>query len=356
MSVEDLVELASRFERFGRIEAPESSPLYARLALAIAADPELLALAAHCRPGQPAPNLFLGAIHYLLLQGDDTGETLQSYYPSLSSHGKPALDDGLESAFRQFCLGHTSDIIGLVTTRLVQTNEVGRCAALLPALGLVAHRSGTPFWQIEVGASAGLNLLWDRYNYTYLEKTGAVFARTGDPASPVQFNTFLRGEGRPALPSLPAPVAGRIGIDLHPVDVGDVDSVAWLRALIWPEHSDRVERLLHAVEVARVNPPRLLAGDALDLLPGVLAEVPKGALLVIVHTFTLNQFSEEALHRFRSLLVDASHARDVVEVGIEMMHGESYARLALSDYRAGAVNVRQLARCDGHVRWLEWLA
>src|SRR5687767_7873946 len=156
--------LAERFRRFATVECRGSSPLYERLALAIAEDPELLALAAHAPPGQPAPNLLLAAAHWLL--HGERGAAAARFYGSLTE--TPAPPAGAAPAFRAFCLERADVIRDLLATRRVQTNEVGRCAYLYPAFGVIARLAGgRPLGVIEVGASAGLNLLWDRYGYRY---------------------------------------------------------------------------------------------------------------------------------------------------------------------------------------------
>src|SRR5690606_20373316 len=130
-SDERIERLRVAFRRFGEIEATaQGSPLYERLSRTVADDPELLAVAAEARRGQPAPNLFLGAVHALL--GGELRDALTAYYPSLG--GQRVIDDALDGAFRAFVLGHRAGIAELLRTRLVQTNEVRRSAALLPAL------------------------------------------------------------------------------------------------------------------------------------------------------------------------------------------------------------------------------
>ncbi|HEY7356232.1 MAG TPA: DUF2332 domain-containing protein, partial [Ktedonobacterales bacterium] len=150
--------LARRFQRFAEQEAePAFSPLYARLCRGIASDPQVLTLAAAVPPGQPTPNLLLAAVHYLLLQG--IGHPLAAFYPSLTSSPDPS---DAYPAFQSFCLEYASDIRALLLSRRVQTNEVARCACLLPAFELVSRQTArAPLALIEIGASAGLNLLWD---------------------------------------------------------------------------------------------------------------------------------------------------------------------------------------------------
>jgi hypothetical protein len=360
--------LARRFERFARLECHGSSPLYERLSLGIAADPDLLALAAHARAGQPAPNLFLGAVHALLLGG--VQHPLARFYPSLTPH--PDGEGAPNPPFRDFCLEHAAQIRALIATRLVQTNEVRRCALLLPAFAMVAQRAeGRPLAVIEAGASAGLNLLWDRYAYDYGD--GAV---AGDPSSPVRITCTVQGPHRPPIPASMPRVVARMGIDLNPIDVRDMDAVAWLRALIWPEHSERAALLERAVAVARAGPPSLLAGDALTVLPGVLDGVPENATICVVHTHTLNQFSPEARERFTELMDAHGARRDLYRISIADLFrdggvpGQSPDRrglgnrtgspiqehplLGLVAYENGVKQEQVLAACDGHGRWIAW--
>lgn len=118
----DTDSLAERFARFASEECAGYAPLYERLASGIAGDAEVLALAAGAAPGQPAPNLLLGAIHYLLLRGAD--DPLARFYPSLAP--SPAPPAGAYPAFRAFCLDRRNEIGWLLSSRRVQTNEVGR--------------------------------------------------------------------------------------------------------------------------------------------------------------------------------------------------------------------------------------
>jgi hypothetical protein len=274
-----LETLARRFQRFGERECLPASPLYSRLAAGIAADADLLAIAATAQ-AQPVPNLFLAAVHFLLLKG--AKHPLAAFYPGIG-HGShaPAIGDPFTS-FRTFCLEYAGPIEQLLTTRRVQTNEVRRCACLLPAFTIAARQLGShALALVEIGASAGLNLLWDHYHYDY-----GAFGQYGDVSAPVRLKCELRG-GKPPLPARMPPIAARVGLDLNPVDVRDDEAALWLRALIWPEQLDRAALLAQAIDLARQHPPPLLAGDAIDLLPGVLETIPGDVALCIYHSFTL---------------------------------------------------------------------
>lgn len=343
---EELLDrIARHFRLFGEREARDASPLYARLCEGIANDQELLAIAALAWPRRPVPNLLFAAVHYLLLTGAQ--HQVEQYYPSITRatlSPEQAFPD-----FRAFCLEQQDAIERLVTTRLVQTNEVRRCACLLPAFGIVAREANdTPLALVEMGASAGLNLLWDRYGYDY------GFQRCGVLDSPVQLTCDARGDVRPPIPERLPRVAYRLGIDLHPIDVRDDDAMLWLRALIWPEQLERASTLERAGALARRDPPRLLAGDALDVLPFALANLPHQAVPCVYHSLVTNQFSSEARQRLAAIFADAAHRHDLHVVSIE--YGDPlHLQLTLHTYRGGTPSVRLLANCHRHGEWIEWL-
>ena len=326
------------FELFRRV----NSPLYAALSAGVLEDPELLQLAGEAPVGQPPPNLLFGAVHYLLLRG--VNHPLARLYPSLNG-GRDVGEDALP-AFRDFCLGNREAIRELIRSRRVQTNEPARSAILQPAFAVVAERSGLPLALVEVGASAGLNLAGDGYRYSY----GG--AEIGPADSPVLVECRLRGELRP--PAVIAPVAWRVGIDRSPVDVADADQVLWLRALVWPDQPWRAELLLRAVEAARRDPPRLLRGDALDLLPEAISGAPAGAALCVFSSFTLYQFRPAERDRLEALIAAAARSRPVWRVGLEWYPGEK-PYLELDEHREGRVRRTRLAAAHDHGQWLEWL-
>jgi hypothetical protein len=305
------------------------------------------ALAAQAPREQPLPVFFFGAVHYLIRQEPD--HPLAAFYPDLAGDALAPGDP--YPAFHAFCLDHAAALVGLLKTRLVQTNEVQRCACLLPVFGLVAERGGSqPLALVEVGASAGLNLRWDHYGYRYSDGT-----QVGDPQAAVQIASELRGDRRPPLPATFPPVASRVGLDLNPVDLRDPDAVRWLRALIWPEQANRAALLDRAVAEALADPPPLRAGDALALLPDVFAATPLDTTLCVWHSFTLNQFPSEAREQFIALLAAESHRRDVYDISMEVAPGDG-PQIQLFTYRAGERTEELLAYCSPHGYWLEWLA
>ena len=341
-----LGRLSQLFENFAVHGTEGISPLYTRLTRAVARDTELLELASHA-PREPIPNLLFAAVHYLLLKG--ASHPLAAYYASVTDETAHPNDD-LVPHFKDFCRQYRPEIVEMLRTRLVQTNEVNRCVILLPAFDIVARLAGQRLALIEIGASAGLNLLWDRYGYDY-----GVGGTVGAPNDSLVVATELWGQNVPPSPD-PLPEVGfRIGLDLNPVDVQDEDAALWLQALVWPSHFERAERLRRAIHIAQEQPLHLLAGDALTLLPDVLAQTPDDLALCVYHTFVVNQFSQDQRDRLSALLATHAHQRTIYRVSIEWLRGH-HPQLELRVYRGGVeAEHRLLAYCEGHGRWLEWL-
>jgi len=285
-------------------------------------------------------------VHFLLLQG--APDPLAAFYPSLTPAA--ASPTSAYPVFRTFCIAHATAIRHLLTTRRVQTNEVGRCAYLFPAFALVARLADErPLGLIEIGTSAGLNLLWDQYGYQYGQD--AVY---GDPHSAVQITCTLRGANRPPFPHRMPQVARRVGVDLHVVDLGNADEVLWLQALVLPEHRERAQMLRHAIELTRHNPPQLLSGDGLVGLPDLLHTMPEEVAVCAFHTHTLNQWSVEARDGFATLLAEYGATRELYRISAEGL-GRAYPHLELTAWHQGQADQRLLGYCHHHGQWLEWL-
>jgi hypothetical protein len=238
---------------------------------------------------------------------------------------------------------------------MVQTNEVRRSACLLPAFATIAAASGAPLALIEIGPSAGLNLLFDRYHYDYARD-----GRLGDAASPVLLDADSRGEPLPLAGGIPR-VVSRVGIDLNPLDVRDPGDRRWLKALVWPEHHDRRELLERACALAADDPPRLLAGDVFELLPRETHAAPADAAVCVVATMVLNQFSPAMRDQLRAVLSMLSQERDifVVIMGVDdfvtgTVRNTEEVSLWLLRFRDGVETQQLLADCHPHGRWIKW--
>lgn len=326
------------------------SPLYERLTRETAEDQTLLDIAAEAPNDQPPPQLLLAAVHALLLRGSD--HRLATFYPTCTEDPvDPSTSDPFP-AFREFCLAHEEHLREIVSSRRVQTNAVGRSAVLFPAFEhTVRAGAQQPLALVEIGASAGLNLYWDRFRYEY-EGYGVY----GDRASPVRIESALRGDDEPPLSKTVPDVGYRIGIDVNTLDVTDPVDTHWLRALVIPDQQWRHQRLESAINLVQNDPPRLREGNAIDILPQVLPEVPDDMGLCVFSTHTLYQLNEEQLTDLRELLIEYSRSRP-----IHWLSNDANAENEYMTYRYAALHEevekdRHLADYDSYGEWVRWLA
>ena len=309
---------AENYRIFGR-EARGRSPLYETLAPAVADDELILTFLGTLPPPKRQPNLLFAAARYLL-------------------DGAPGLDE-----LRALVRHNATDLSRVMLTRRTQTNEPARCATLLPALAGLSE----PLALIEVGASAGLTLLFDRYSYDYDGRRVA----GSDPDGPT-----LRCEVRGPVPlpvRVPA-ITWRAGLALNPLDVTRDDDVRWLSCLVWPGESDREERLAAAVAAARRDPPPVYRGDLLTDLPALAAQAPAGATLVIFHSAVLAYVAREDRERF------AQTVRGLAAVWLSNEAPGVVPGLPLTEFLEGTFVLGHggrtpLAYTDGHGAWVHWL-
>lgn len=333
--------LSTRFERFADECVSLNSSIYERLSRCIAQDNGLLELSSHALR-EPVPNVLFGAVHYLLLDGAD--HKLREYYPSIVA--SPREDEHLFQAFADFCDARREEILALINSRLVQTNEVNRSTILVPAFGVVGELTQWgPLALVEVGASAGLNLCWDRYRIEYSD--GTVL---GDEQSTVCLRCENRGAPFGPAMDQSIPIATRTGIDLHPIDLTNAAERLWLRALVWPDHRERATRLEAAIALVLDQPPQLTCGNVFDVLPHVLATSLPEATLCVYHSAVLYQFSPDDRERFSNMLADLSKERPLWHISAENEQG-----LRLFGYQDGRqANAWILGEFDAHGRWIDW--
>ncbi|HEY2522443.1 MAG TPA: DUF2332 domain-containing protein [Streptosporangiaceae bacterium] len=328
-----------------------TSPLYRALSRTVAASDQLLDLAGQGRPGQYPTFLFFGAVHRLLLGGTD--HPLARYYPSVAGAGAlPAGEAG--PALEAFGRTYAGELAETIRTRLVQTSVVQRALGLRIGLSAIAARdpAAGPLHIIEVGASAGLNLRFDRYGYRLNR------GQYGDPESPVQLVAALYGDAPlPDLDRLPA-IAQVLGVDLNPVDPADPDAREWLEALVWPENHAQRELLGRALALAAADPPPIRAGDAVDVLPQVATELPAGQPRLVFHTATRLHVPRERRPAFNAAIEAVGEtgplwwlsAEDRPDPDPRPHPVRDGAALLLRD---PAGTTRTLAVVDGHLRWVE---
>ncbi len=201
---DQLEELGQLWEWFGVGQCRGYSPIYERIASSVARDPEVLDLVRRTPPECHLPLSLLAAVHYLLLAGLD--HPLADVYAARSDADPAPL-------FADVCRRHPDEVMELMAARPVQTNECGRSALIGPALTWLSDRGFGPLGMVDVGSSAGLNLLCDRYRLDY-----GVHGVTGPSDSSVTVQCRVVEGDPPVAPSLPELVA-RVGIDRSTVDL-----------------------------------------------------------------------------------------------------------------------------------------
>ncbi len=314
--LDPLLSSAENYRRFAQREAAGRSPAYEALAQSVAADDVILSYLATLPVEKRQPNLLFAAARFVL-------------------DAVPTVDD-----LRTLALA--PDVLReVMMQRRTQTNEAARCATLLLALCQLPQ----PLALIEVGASAGLTLLPDRYSYDYdgHRVTGL------DPAAPVLSCTI---QGPAPLPTRVPDVAWRCGLDLNPLDPTDAGDADWLQCLVWPGSEDRSERLRSALEVARRTPVPIRRGDLVDDLTALVAEVPpEVATTVVFHSAVLAYVD----HAKRTAFADL-----VQRLGVHWLSNEAPGVLPVTAGDGGhgfrlVENGRSvLAHTDPHGTWLNW--
>ncbi|WP_173934085.1 DUF2332 family protein [Chelativorans sp. Marseille-P2723] len=293
-------------------------------------------------PGDPQDDgvviRLMGALHAVVLSGGDA--QLANAYPPYGEVSDEALLDVLSAAIRR----HDVRIHqGLDSPP--QTNEVARAAMLLPGFLAIGSETGMPLAIREIGSSAGLNLYFDRFHYRYGELCW------GEEGSPVRLAPQLRGNAPPLGGFME--VASRRGCDIAPVDINDEGERLRLKSFIWPDQTERLARLEAAMAIARQARVTLRRADAAEFLAAELAERKKDQVFVLFHSVMWQYMPQETQRRIENLL-DSAGEVPLAWLRMEPVAGNvDFATLRLTMWPAG--ETRDLARCDFHGRWLEWL-
>ena len=368
----DAAALARLFVHFAEREVTDD-PLYVALCRHIAAQPALLALMQHAPPTQRIPNLLLAAVHERVLAG--VPHALSEYFPSAG--GARATDAALPALFDDFVAAQRSALCESLATRHTQTNEIGRCAVLWPALCALAQRSGgAPIALFDFGSSAGLNLGVDGYRYDY-----GAFALGAAPRGDVPaIACHLVGAGSHralrALSSRAPWIVERIGVDPAAVSVHDAAQVRWLRACLWPYDAVRLARFDRAVALAQRRDIRVRrCDDCAAAIEPWLDGLPEGVLPVVFNSWVLHYFDRSARQAHLQFMRELVQRRGIAWLSAEGPHialgdapaaqgGDaqvSDAQLAHGSFwwlvqrGAGASEATLLARSHPHGRWLQWL-
>jgi hypothetical protein len=301
MAADGQATIARRLRTQGRQCAELGSPLYAALLEDAAVDAEAGGVVWEaCRghegergEGALAVRL-LGAVHHLALSG--AAPTLAALLPSCGGTLPP--DGSVWPVWRDALASHV-DSVRPRLDRAAQTNEVGRAAALLGGFMCAYERTSLPLRLLEVGASAGLLLRWDKYGYSAGDRSW------GDPASLVKMPDAF-ADRVPQFSEMP-PVAARSGCDLHPVDPTTPEGELWLTSFVWPDQVRRLALLRAACAVARDVPAVVEQHDAVSWLSRELAAPADGdgVTTVVYHSVVLQYLAPETRDALRRVVFDA---------------------------------------------------
>jgi hypothetical protein len=317
-------DVAHRYHAFAAEAA--DSPCFADWAARVADDPELHAWLTDLPDLKQQPNLVFAAARW---------------------HGADA--PGEYAGLKRVLLEREAQVKQTIRERSTQTNEVGRLATLVPVLATLPG----PLALVEVGASAGLCLYPDRYDYSW--PGAGELSGSGGPT------LTARPSGPLPVPARHPEVAWRGGCDLNPLDVTDPDQMAWLEMLVWPEHDERRRRLRAAIEVARTEPPYVVRGDLLDSVPDLLAEARRHGRPVVFHSAVVAYLDDPGRERFHALmtgLVEAGECHWVSNEGPQVLPAitATAARLpAPGPSFVLGLDGRAVALTHGHGHAIEWL-
>ncbi|OOG72491.1 hypothetical protein B0E45_08550 [Sinorhizobium sp. A49] len=280
-----------------------------------------------------------GALHALVRTGRDG--RLQASYPPIQ------LDDETLWPVVDHAIRHEAEFILDWLQSAPQTNEVRRSSALLAGFLTLADLFGKPLMLSEVGASAGLNLHWDRYRYRLGDTAW------GDPASRVVIEPRWTG---PNPPTTEITVAGRAGCDLNPLDPASEQDRLRLLSYIWADQQDRLDRTGFAFETAAARPERVVRADAIDWLRPRLAQHFPGAVHVVYHTIAWQYFPKASQDEGEALIAEAGRnaTPDAPFARLQMeADGQTPgAALSLQIWPSGGKHL--IGRADFHGRWVEW--
>ncbi|THV21569.1 DUF2332 family protein [Peteryoungia ipomoeae] len=281
---------------------------------------------------------FAGTLHALVRSERDTA--LAAVYPP------HAVDDDTLWAAIDAALRRDEAFMLDRMKSAPQTNEVRRSSALLPGFLTIAARTGKPLILSEVGASAGLNLQWDRYRYRLADATWG-------QASTVELTPQWQG----ALPpEAEIKIAERAGCDLNPLDPSSDDDRLRLYSYIWADQQDRLDRTAAALAMAAESGLKVEKADAIDWLRKRLATPRPGMTHVIYHTIAWQYLPASLKAEGEALIADAgakaTNEAPLARLQLEADGKPDGAAILLTLWPSG--ETREVGRADFHGRWVKW--
>jgi hypothetical protein len=339
--------LKERFLTFAETECKGNSDLYYRLSFQIANDAELLNIAANTRQGQPIPNIFFAAIHYLLLKNQDN--ELAEYYPSIQKNLSKEIPFHI---FKTFCIANKNEIEKIISTRIVQTNVITRCSYLMPIFSKLIKEENKPTTIIDIGTSAGLTLNFDKYQYWYNDKE--IYGQCN-----VIVKSKIIDSEVPTIYDISHQII-KIGIDQNLIDPTDKDEIMWLKALVWTDQIERFVAIDEALKLDELKKIKFIQAETVLDFERVILQTDKTQNLIIYSTHVLYQFHQNQKDEFYSMLERVAQLRDFYFLSVEGIQSllEKYNSketvIELTSYKHKHKTVIFIAETNGHGNWIKW--
>lgn len=347
--------LAELFTEFVQTAA-RRAPLYSAISALCAPAHWCHELMAHAPVEQRRPVLWCAALH-LVCRRNPT-DPLAAFMPTITTHPRPP-EDLRVTDLEAFARRHREALSEVMSTRRTQTNEVGRSAVVMPVLAQVSREMCMPLALLDVGSSAGLNLLFDQYSYAY--DPGPRLE--GAPQAPV-LHCGTRGD--PPLPTTIPTVSARRGLDIAPIDLTEPQEADWLRACVWADQTDRARLLDAALELASATPPEVYHGDAsVDLSAHLRALEPHGHIVVLT-SWVLSYLSQSQRTAFLAACEQWGAHHDLTWVALEAPQDlaplpiqvvndrRSLTHIVTRTWRSGDVRQRTWGTAHPHGYWMHW--
>ena len=343
----ELEKIRDWFLAFAKTECEGNSELYYNLCIDISKDKDLLKIASFSKAGQPIPNIFLASIHYLLLKNSES--ELAKYYPSIT---KKLAKDIPFSVFKNFCTENEIEIKKLISTKIVQTNVINRCAYLMPIFSKIISEENKPTTIIDIGTSAGLALNFDKYEYWYNGQK--VYGE-----SKVVINSKIIDSNIPKTFKINHPIT-KIGIDQNIIDPTDSEEILWLKALIWADQLERFTAIDEALKLEELKNINFVQCNTIQGFENVISKIDEDQNLIIYATHVLYQFPHEQKNEFYNMLDRIGIEKDYHFLSVEgtKVQQERYNSketvVKLTHYNNQQKTKTFLAETNGHGTWIKW--
>ncbi|MEO5500374.1 MAG: DUF2332 domain-containing protein [Ginsengibacter sp.] len=342
-----LEKIKERFITFAETECKGKSLLYYQLSNQVATDEAILKIASKTRTGQPIPNIFFAAVHYILLK--KSANELANYYPSIQ---KKQVSEIPFSLFKTFCLKNEEKINDIISKRIVQTNVISRCSYLMPILSKIISEENKPTTIIDIGTSAGLTLNFDQYEYYYNDEK--VFGN-----SKVKVKSDVLQSAPPKIYPIYQRLS-KIGIDQNIIDPTDEDEILWLKALIWPDQVERFTIMEEALKLKGLENIKFIQAQYISDFEKEILKINRVENLIIYSTHVLYQFSPQLIESFYSMLDNVGSQRDFYFLsveGIEIIQNRNDSKnivVELTHYKSNKKKRTFIAETNGHGNWIKW--